>query len=85
VPGRGVWAWADEPAGRVRARMFGPSVGMPEDEATGAAAVMLTTDLGRDLEITQGRGSRLLTTHEGDGWATVGGRVVADGGRTVVR
>jgi predicted PhzF superfamily epimerase YddE/YHI9 len=80
-----VWAWADEPAGRVRARMFGPSVGVPEDEATGAAAVMLTTDLGRDLEITQGSGSRLLTTHEGDGWATVGGRVVADGVRTVVR
>lgn len=57
-----VWAWADEAAGRVRARMFGPALGIREDEATGSAAVRLTAELGRDLEIVQGAGS-VLRTH----------------------
>ena len=63
--GRGlyyVWAWSDESARRVRARMFAPDLGIREDEATGAAAVRLTAELGRDLEIVQGQGS-LLYTH----------------------
>jgi predicted PhzF superfamily epimerase YddE/YHI9 len=57
-----VWAWIDEAAGRVRARMFGPGLGLREDEATGSAAVRLSAELGRDLEIVQGAGS-LLRTH----------------------
>ncbi|HEY3001572.1 MAG TPA: PhzF family phenazine biosynthesis protein [Kribbellaceae bacterium] len=77
------WAWIDEAAGRVRSRMFAPAVGVREDEATGMAAVALTVRLERDLDVTQGRGSRLSTTSEGDGWATVGGRVVPDGTRTL--
>jgi predicted PhzF superfamily epimerase YddE/YHI9 len=56
-----VWAWSDEGAGRVRARMFAPELGIREDEATGAAALRLSADLGRDLDITQGQGSRLYT------------------------
>lgn len=71
-----LWAWIDEGAGRVRARMFAPAMGIAEDEATGAAAIGFTGVQGRDLDITQGEGSRLYTTWEGDGWATVGGRVV---------
>lgn len=57
-----VWAWRDEASRRVRARMFAPELGIREDEATGAAAVRLTAELGRDLEIVQGRGS-ILHTH----------------------
>ena len=57
-----VWGWLDAGAGRVRARMFAPELGIREDEATGAAAVRLTAELGRDLEIVQGRGS-LIYTH----------------------
>jgi predicted PhzF superfamily epimerase YddE/YHI9 len=57
-----LWAWSDETAGDVRARMFGPELGIREDEATGAAAVRLTAHLGRDLRIVQGRGS-VLRTH----------------------
>lgn len=57
-----LWAWADEGAGRVRARMFAPDFGIREDEATGAAAIRLTAELGRDLEIRQGAGS-VLHTH----------------------
>lgn len=79
------WAWIDESAGRVRSRMFGPGIGIAEDEATGAAAVAFTVRMKRDLEITQGGGSRLSTTYEGDTWATVGGRTVLDGDRTIVR
>ena len=71
-----VWAWADERAGRVRARMFAPDLGIREDEATGAAAVRLTAELGRDLEILQGGGSVLHTHARGaDAQVEVGGRV----------
>lgn len=56
------WAWEDEAAGRVRARGFpGRGDGVEEDEATGAAALLLTALLGRALNITQGAGSQLLT------------------------
>ncbi|WP_369201705.1 PhzF family phenazine biosynthesis protein [Streptomyces sp. PU-14G] len=72
------WAWQDETAGRVRARGFpGRGDGIDEDEATGAAALLLTAHLARPLEITQGRGSRIATRPCGDGLIEVGGRVRA--------
>ena len=58
--------------------MFAPDMGIAEDEATGAAAVRITTRLSRDLRIRQGRGSQLVTAWEPDGWVRLGGRVVAD-------
>jgi predicted PhzF superfamily epimerase YddE/YHI9 len=70
------WAWEDEAAGRVRARAFpGRDDGIAEDEATGAAALLLTARLGRALNITQGRGSQLITAPGPDGWIEIGGRV----------
>lgn len=70
------WAWEDEAAGRVRARAFpGRDDGIDEDEATGAAALLLTHALSRALNITQGRGSQILTAPGPDGWIEVGGRV----------
>ncbi|MQY15699.1 hypothetical protein SRB5_58870 [Streptomyces sp. RB5] len=70
------WAWADEAAGRIRARAFpGRDDGIREDEATGAAALLLTARLGRALNITQGRGSQLLTAPQPYGLVEVGGRV----------
>ncbi|HEU4946553.1 MAG TPA: PhzF family phenazine biosynthesis protein [Kribbella sp.] len=78
-----VWAWTDEEAGAVRSRMFAPVMGVVEDEATGSAAVALTSRLGRDLVITQGAGSQISTTFEGDGWATVGGRVTHETRHTI--
>jgi predicted PhzF superfamily epimerase YddE/YHI9 len=75
------WAWEDRAAGRVRVRVFAPAVGVPEDEATGAAAVRLTDHLGRGLRIRQGRGSEILTRLGPDGTVDVGGRVVLDGVR----
>ncbi|MFJ9607217.1 PhzF family phenazine biosynthesis protein [Kitasatospora sp. NPDC101176] len=77
------WAWQDEAAGTVRARAFpGRDDGIDEDEATGAAALLLTARLGRALTVTQGRGSQLLTGPRPDGLVEVGGRVcrVAAGG-----
>jgi predicted PhzF superfamily epimerase YddE/YHI9 len=69
------WAWQDEAAGRVRARGFpGRDDGITEDEATGAAALLLTARLGRALTVTQGRGSQILTALEPDGSVAVGGR-----------
>ncbi|MEO8511724.1 MAG: PhzF family phenazine biosynthesis protein [Chloroflexota bacterium] len=73
-----VWAWDDESSGAVRSRYFAGTLGIVEDEATGAAAVVLTTRLGRPLEIRQGRGSRLSARPGPDGTAEVGGRVVLD-------
>jgi predicted PhzF superfamily epimerase YddE/YHI9 len=58
--------------------MFGPALGVAEDEATGAAAVRITDRLQRDLTITQGRGSQIFTNYGDEGWISVGGRVVAD-------
>ncbi|WP_191891130.1 PhzF family phenazine biosynthesis protein [Streptomyces griseoaurantiacus] len=88
------WAWEDEAAGRVRARAFrgrtdergagrsggagARTGGIEEDEATGAAALLLTARLGRALNITQGRGSQLLTAPQPEGWVEVGGRVVLE-------
>ena len=69
------YAWIDEAAGVLRSRMFAPSMGIPEDEATGAAAVAITTKLDRDLEIHQGKGSRLKTRRLAGGLVEVGGRV----------
>ncbi|CAL9621462.1 putative protein (plasmid) [Streptomyces sp. enrichment culture] len=70
------WAWLDEAAGRVRARAFpGRDDGIDEDEATGAAALLLTGRLGRALNITQGTGSQILTAPQPGGWTEVGGRV----------
>lgn len=73
-----LWAWLDEGAGTVRSRCFSLEDGIGEDEATGSAAIMLCTALGRDLEIHQGRGSRLYARHLGEGRAEVGGRVALD-------
>ncbi|MFE3327396.1 PhzF family phenazine biosynthesis protein [Streptomyces sp. NPDC059176] len=78
-PGEGwlyAWAWEDESAGRVRARAFPRrDDGIVEDEATGAAALLLTAHLGRALNITQGRGSQILTAPGPDGIVEIGGRV----------
>ncbi|MEU0526894.1 PhzF family phenazine biosynthesis protein [Streptomyces niveus] len=78
-PGEGwlyAWAWEDESAGRVRARGFPRrDDGIVEDEATGAAALLLTAELGRALNITQGRGSQILTAPGPDGSIEIGGRV----------
>ncbi|GBE67028.1 hypothetical protein MFM001_34900 [Mycobacterium sp. MFM001] len=77
--GHYLWAWTDEAAGSLRARMFAPGLGVPEDEATGSAAVRITDYLSRDLTIVQGKGSVIETTWHPEGWVRVAGRVVDDG------
>jgi predicted PhzF superfamily epimerase YddE/YHI9 len=73
-----VWAWRDEPAGVVAVRFFAPGFGIPEDPATGAAAVMLCAKLGRQLLIEQ-QGSELFVRPAAqEGWVELGGRVVLD-------
>jgi predicted PhzF superfamily epimerase YddE/YHI9 len=69
------WAWIDEAAGTVRSRVFVGSLGIAEDEATGAAAVRLVTQLDRPIEIHQGMGSVLHARPGPDGTAEVGGTV----------
>jgi predicted PhzF superfamily epimerase YddE/YHI9 len=72
---RYVWAWIDEGAGVLRSRYFASAFGIVEDEATGAAAVLMGSLLGRNLLIRQGRGSELHVRVNDDGSVGVGGRV----------
>jgi hypothetical protein len=52
--------------------------GIAEDEPTGAAAVILCGQLGRELEIRQGRGSRIAVRPLDGGYVEVGGAAVLD-------
>ena len=70
----GVWAWDDEKAGSVRARVFPVRYGIREDEATGAHAVRLAARLGRKITIRQGKGSLILAEPRPDGSVEIGGR-----------
>lgn len=74
-----LWTWTDRQAGHIRARMFAAHLGVPEDEATGAAAVRITDYLSRDLTIVQGKGSVIHTVWTPEGWVRIAGRVVSDG------
>jgi predicted PhzF superfamily epimerase YddE/YHI9 len=72
------WAWEDEAAGRIRSRVFASRYNIAEDEATGAAAVRLVSQLGRPVTIRQGAGSLLHARPGPGGTAEVGGGVVLD-------
>jgi predicted PhzF superfamily epimerase YddE/YHI9 len=74
-----LWTWTDRGRGEIRSRMFAASLGVPEDEATGAAAVRITDYLSRDLTIVQGKGSVIHTQWSPEGWVRIAGRVVSDG------
>lgn len=71
----GAWAWEDEEAGIVRARVFALGLGIFEDEATGSHAVQLAAKLGRKITIHQGVGSVILAEPKANGMVEVGGRV----------
>jgi predicted PhzF superfamily epimerase YddE/YHI9 len=73
-----VWAWMDEPAGTMRARVLPVRIGIPEDEATGSAATKLCALAGRPIDIRQGRGSRILARPGADGLVEIGGRSAID-------
>jgi predicted PhzF superfamily epimerase YddE/YHI9 len=68
------WAWLDASSGEVRARCFPTEYGIAEDEATGAAAVLMGARIGRPLTIRQGVGSELHVRPGPDGTVEVGGR-----------
>jgi predicted PhzF superfamily epimerase YddE/YHI9 len=74
-----LWTWIDQDQGIMRSRMFAPHLGVPEDEATGSAAVRMTDYLSRDLTIIQGKGSVIHTRWSPEGWVRVAGNVVNDG------
>lgn len=72
------WAWIDEAAGLIRARCFVPEAGIPEDEATGSAALRLCAQLDRPIEIHQGQGSVIHARPLDSGQVEIGGVVVLD-------
>lgn len=74
------WSWMAGTDVAVRARAFAPDVGIPEDEATGSAALRLVARIGRPIQIRQGltAGSLIYARPLDDGRAEVGGAVVLD-------
>ena len=62
-------------AGRLRSRYFATDIGIVEDEATGAAAVVMGDRIGRRLTIRQGVGSEIFVRPDIDGTVEIGGRV----------
>ena len=68
------WAWEDESAGRLRSRSFPTWAGIAEDEASGAAAVLMGARLGRSVTIRQGIGSEISVQPGPEGTVEVGGR-----------
>jgi predicted PhzF superfamily epimerase YddE/YHI9 len=78
-----LWTWVDQAEGVLRARVFAANLGVPEDEATGAAAVRITDYLSRDLTIVQGKGSVIETQWSPEGWVRIAGRVASDGSTPV--
>jgi predicted PhzF superfamily epimerase YddE/YHI9 len=72
------WAWIDEAAGTMRARVFPVRIGIAEDEATGSAATKLCAQAGRAIDIRQGRGSRILARPGEAGFMEIGGGSVLD-------
>jgi len=78
-----LWTWTDKEQGVLRSRMFATDLGVPEDEATGAAAVRITDYLSSDLTIVQGKGSMIYTEWSPEGWVRIAGRVVNDGTKQI--
>ncbi|MEO3757512.1 PhzF family phenazine biosynthesis protein [Mycobacterium sp. B14F4] len=78
-----LWTWTDRDRGVIRSRMFATDLGVPEDEATGAAAVRITEYLSRDLTIVQGKGSYIHSEWSPEGWVRIAGRVVNDGAKQI--
>jgi predicted PhzF superfamily epimerase YddE/YHI9 len=77
------WAWIDEAAGHIRSRVFAPASGVPEDPATGSAALRLVAQLARPITILQGEGCVIHARPASDGYADVGGLVVKEVTRQV--
>jgi predicted PhzF superfamily epimerase YddE/YHI9 len=74
-----LWAWQDEHAGLVRARVFAARYGIAEDEACGSASMRLAAALGRELTLHHGNGSIIHARPGPPGTAEIGGRVISDG------
>ena len=74
----GVWAWVDEDAGVIRERVFARATGSTRTRRPAPRRSRLSARLGRELEIRQGAGSRILARPLGDGMVEIGGRVELD-------
>jgi predicted PhzF superfamily epimerase YddE/YHI9 len=74
------WSFAGDDESAIRARVFAPEAGVPEDEATGSAAMRLVAQIGHPVQIRQGptAGSLIYARPLEDGRAEIGGAVALD-------
>lgn len=70
-----VWSWTNERNGTIRARTFAPDWLIPEDEANGSGSLILATTLGREINITHGKGSIIFARPNDSKYGEVGGKV----------
>jgi len=71
-------AYAPMGGDALRVRVFPVALGIPEDEATGSAAIHLGALLKRAFTIHQGEGSVIEMAPREDGYVEIGGLVVRD-------
>jgi len=74
-----LWAWHDQAAGSIRARVFAARYGCAEDEACGSACMRLAAALGQPITVHHGQGSIIYARPGPPGTADIGGLVVSDG------
>ena len=70
-------------SGSIRARVFAPDIGVPEDPATGSATVALCAALDRAIIVDQGPHCVIEARPLADGVIELGGRVADDGVRDI--
>jgi predicted PhzF superfamily epimerase YddE/YHI9 len=74
-----LWAWQDQTAGSIRARVFAARYGCAEDEACGSACMRLAAAIGQPITVHHGEGSIIHAQPGPPGTAEIGGLVVSDG------
>lgn len=74
-----LWAWQDQAAGTIRARVFAARYGCAEDEACGSACMRLAATLGQPITVHHGEGSIIHAQPGPPGTAEIGGLTVSDG------
>lgn len=67
------WSWVDKTKGLIRARTFAPDWLIPEDEANGSGALLLSTKLNREIKINHGKGSVIYARPVDSIYGEVGG------------
>jgi predicted PhzF superfamily epimerase YddE/YHI9 len=68
-----IWSWISKTEGVIRARTFAPDWLIPEDEANGSGALLLSTILQKEIKVIHGKGSIIFAKPVDSNFGEVGG------------